>query len=136
MMMSLLSQVSLPSRGMASHRVFGKSLSVGSILPLLWTKFRYLNAQNRLIKTVTASRGTVNETAIYPREIVKQAILNNAHTVILGHNHPGNSLKPSQADISTTKNIKAALETVNIKVLDHIIVSGDCFTSFAEEGLL
>jgi DNA repair protein RadC len=95
-----------------------------------------LNAQNKLMKTVTISKGTVNETAVYPREIVKLVILNNAHTVILAHNHPGGSTKPSQADISTTKNIKAALDTLNIKVLDHIIVSGDRYISFAEQGLL
>jgi DNA repair protein RadC len=96
----------------------------------------YLNASNRLIKTVTAFKGTINETAIFPREIVKQALLNNAAAVVLAHNHPGESSKPSQADISATKNLKAALDTVNVKVLDHIIVCGDHFTSLAELGLL
>jgi DNA repair protein RadC len=95
-----------------------------------------LNAQNKLMKTVTAFRGTLSETAVYPREIVKLALLNNAHTVILAHNHPGGSTKPSQADLSTTKNLKAALDTVNVNVLDHIIVSGENYTSFAEQGLL
>jgi DNA repair protein RadC len=71
-----------------------------------------LNAQNKLIKTVTAFRGTLSETAVYPREIVKLALLNNAHTVILAHNHPsGGSTRPSSADITCTKNLKAALST-------------------------
>lgn len=95
-----------------------------------------LNTQNKLIKTVTAFRGTLSETAVYPREVVKLALLNNAHMVIFSHNHPGGSTKPSQADLTCTKNLKAALETVNVKVLDHIIVSGDSYVSFAEQGLL
>jgi DNA repair protein RadC len=95
-----------------------------------------LNSKNELIKTVTLSKGTVNETAVYPREVVKHAILNNATSVLLAHNHPANSTKPSPDDISATKNIKAALKTVNINVLDHIIVSGDRYASFAEQGYL
>ncbi len=95
-----------------------------------------LSAQHKLIKTVTAFRGTLSETAVYPREVVKLALLNNAHTVILAHNHPGGSLRPSQADLTTTKNLKAALGTVNVQVLDHIIVAGDSYISFAEQGLL
>ena len=95
-----------------------------------------LDAQNRLITTEVVSKGTVNEAPIYPREIVKTALLRNANSVILGHNHPGGSLNPSSPDIETTKRIVSALSSVNIKVIDHVIASEDRYISFAEKGLL
>ena len=96
----------------------------------------FLDTQNRIIKTVTAFKGTLNETAVYTREIVKMALFNNAVSIVIAHNHPSGSTQPSQADIATTKNIKEALHTVQIKIIDHIIVCGDTYVSFAERGLL
>ena len=95
-----------------------------------------LNSQNRLIKTVTACKGTINEAPIYPREVVKTAILHNSSSVILAHNHPGESHTLSQSDIQATKKIKEALATVSIQVIDHIVVTGSSFISFAERGLI
>lgn len=95
-----------------------------------------LNAQNQVIKTVTISHGTVNETAVYPREIARRALLCNAVAVIVGHPHPGGSLRPSQSDITTTRTIADALKPLSIKLLDHIIVADTGYLSFAEQGLI
>lgn len=95
-----------------------------------------LNTQNKLIGLHIVSEGTIGETAIYPREVATRAILNNASSVILFHNHPGGSTKPSMADIAGTKKIKEALDTLQIKLIDHIIITEDDYTSFAEKGLL
>lgn len=95
-----------------------------------------LNAQNKLISLETVSTGTINEAAVYPREIVKLVLSKNANSVILAHNHPSASLQPSSQDIETTKRIASALQTVSVKVIDHIIVAENRFTSFAEKGLL
>lgn len=95
-----------------------------------------LDSQNNLVGLHIVSEGTANETAVYPREIAIRALLNNAVSVIIFHNHPGGSTKPSSADIAATKNIKAALETLQIKLLDHIILTDTEHSSFAEKGLL
>lgn len=116
-----------------SGEYFVRLLSTKSIEEFVVT---YLDSQNKIIKTVTAFKGTINETAIYPREIVKMALMNNAAAVILAHNHPASGMKASLADIDATKKIKEALGTMNIKVIDHVIVCGDSFISFAEQGLL
>lgn len=96
----------------------------------------FLNSQNKLINVKTISEGTINEAHIYPREIVKVVLNNNANSVILAHNHPGGSLTPSGADIEVTKKIINALRTVAVSVIDHIIVADSSFMSFAEKGLL
>lgn len=96
----------------------------------------FLDSQCRLIKTDIVSSGTINEAAIYPRTVVKTVLDNSANSVILGHNHPGGSLKPSAADIEVTKKIVAALKTINVAVMDHIIVAENKYYSFAEQGLL
>lgn len=72
----------------------------------------------------------------YPREVVKSCLKYNSAAVIFAHNHPSGNPDPSRADEAITKRLKAALETVDIKVLDHIIVAGSNTTSFAEKGLL
>lgn len=95
-----------------------------------------LNAQNEIISTITLFTGTVNESPIYPREIVKAAINHDSNCVLIAHNHPGGSLTPSRSDIDATAKIKQALESVGIKLLDHIIVANQSYTSFAEKGLL
>jgi DNA repair protein RadC len=87
------------------------------------------NYQLRHISLVT--EGTTNETAVYPREIVKEALLHNADAVILAHNHPGGSLRPSQKDVEVTRKIIEGLEFIEIKVIDHIIAAGDRYYSFS-----
>lgn len=95
-----------------------------------------LDSQNRHIKTDIMSQGTINEAAVYPREIVQSALKYCAKSVILAHNHPGGSLQPSVQDIEITKKIKAALQTINTSVVDHIIVADNKYSSLAENGLL
>jgi len=94
-----------------------------------------LDAQNRAICAELAHEGTINETPVYPRIIVEIALRHQANSLILAHNHPGGSLQPSGADIEVTNRIKAAVEPINIKVVDHIIVAGDKYFSFTERGL-
>jgi DNA repair protein RadC len=96
----------------------------------------FLNNQNNLIHSKIVSTGTVSEAAVYPREITKLALLYDANSIVLSHNHPGGSLKPSSADIAITQKIIEALGTVNIHVVDHIIVGGAGYFSFAESGLI
>jgi DNA repair protein RadC len=95
-----------------------------------------LNSQNKLICLETVSTGTINEAAVYPREIVKIVLSKNAKSVILAHNHPSASLQPSSQDIEVTKKVSQALKTIAVSVVDHIIVAENRFTSFAEQGLL
>lgn len=95
-----------------------------------------LNSQNKVNYAALVHKGTINEAPVYPRLIVEAALRHRANSVILAHNHPGGSLKPSADDIRVTKNIVDALETISVKVLDHIIVAGDKYMSFAESGLL
>jgi len=80
--------------------------------------------------------GTINEAPVYPRLIVETALRHQANSIILTHNHPGGSMEPSSADIDTTKKIVAAIEAISIKVMDHIIVAGEKYYSFAEKGLI
>ncbi len=95
-----------------------------------------LDARNRVNFSDPVHKGTINEAPIYPRLIVETALRHHANSVILAHNHPGGSLSPSSADIDVTEKISAALSSISIKVVDHIIVAGAGFTSFAEKGLL
>jgi DNA repair protein RadC len=96
----------------------------------------FLDAQHRLIDAKELFRGTVNQTAVYPREVVKVALAMNAAAVVVSHNHPSGSLEPSNSDHLLTKGIKDALSTVDIRLLDHLIVGGNKTLSFAEKGLL
>jgi DNA repair protein RadC len=95
-----------------------------------------LDAQNRLIEARELFRGTVSQTVVYPREVVKAALLANASAVIFAHNHPSGVPDPSQADKMLTDALRSALTTVDVRVLDHIIVAGPKTTSFAERGWL
>jgi DNA repair protein RadC len=81
-------------------------------------------------------RGTLTQTSVYPREIVKKALEHNAAAVLLAHNHPSGVAEPSQADRFLTDNLKAALQLVDVRVLDHFVVAGRAVLSFAERGLL
>jgi DNA repair protein RadC len=96
----------------------------------------WLDAQHRVISFDELFRGTLTQTSVYPREIVKAGLRANAAAVIFAHNHPSGVAQPSQADELLTRNLKEALSLVDIKVLDHFIVAGHQTLSFAERGLL
>lgn len=96
-----------------------------------------LDARNRLIESVELFRGTLTQTSVYPREVVKLALAHNAAAMILAHNHPSGTNEPSHADELLTRTLKQALALVDIKVLDHFIVTAHGRPlSFAERGLL
>ena len=96
----------------------------------------FLDVQHRLIKTEEMFRGTLTQTSVYPREVVKEALACNAAAVILAHNHPSGSDLPSRADEALTITLKQALALVDVRVLDHMIVTRSTVFSFAERGLL
>ncbi len=95
-----------------------------------------LNAQNRVLSCQELFRGTLTQTSVYPREVVKVALAANAGAVIFAHNHPSGVSEPSRADEMLTQQLKSALALVDVKVLDHFIVAGGECMSFAERGLL
>lgn len=95
-----------------------------------------LDAQCRVIYPALVHEGTINQAPVYPRMIVETALRHKANSVILAHNHPGGSPIPSRQDIEATKNIKNALNAISISVVDHIVTSGNSFTSFAEKGMI
>lgn len=97
----------------------------------------WLDTQNRLLKAEELFAGTLTQTAVYPREVVKAALSQNAAAVILAHNHPSGIAEPSTADGLLTRNLKDALAMVDVRLLDHFIVAGNTPPlSFAEKGLL
>jgi DNA repair protein RadC len=96
----------------------------------------FLDAQNRLIAADELFRGTLSQTSVYPREVVKQALAYNANAVIFAHNHPSGVAEPSRCDETLTRTLKQTLALVDTKVLDHFIVTGATAVSFAERGLL
>ncbi len=96
----------------------------------------YLDAQHRVIEYREMFRGTLTQTAVYPREVVKEALQFNASAVLLSHNHPSGLAEPSRADEHITSVLKNALALVDVRVIDHLVVGGGQVTSFAERGLL
>jgi len=96
----------------------------------------YLNSQHNLLEVDELFMGTIDGAAVYPREIAKAALAHNAAAVILGHNHPSGITEPSSADRRITERIVSALGLLDIRVLDHVIVSTQASFSFAEDGLL
>lgn len=94
----------------------------------------FLDTRHRLISFEPLFRGTIDGASVYPREVVKQALKHNAAAVIFAHNHPSGVAEPSQSDIQITKRLRSALELVDIRVLDHIIVGDAETTSLAELG--
>ena len=96
----------------------------------------YLDAQNRLVNYEPMFRGTLTQTSVYPREVVKQALTVNAASVILHHNHPSGTCEPSRSDEALTQTLKSALALVDIRVLDHVITSDGGALSMAERGLV
>jgi DNA repair protein RadC len=96
----------------------------------------WLDAQHRVIKFEEMFRGTLAQTSVYPREVLKAALANNAAAVIFAHNHPSGVAQPSMADEMLTRDLREALNLVDVKVLDHFIVAGSQAISFAQRGLL
>jgi DNA repair protein RadC len=96
----------------------------------------WLDAQHKVIQIEEAFSGTLTQTSVYPREVVKTALARNAAAVIFAHNHPSGVAQPSQSDELLTRNLREALALVEVKVLDHFIVAGNQTISFAERGLL
>ncbi len=96
----------------------------------------FLDAQNRVIEVEDLFRGTLTQTSVYPREVVKRALHHNAGAVIFAHNHPSGVAEPSHADETLTQALKQALALIDVRVLDHFIVAGAGVVSFAERGLL
>jgi DNA repair protein RadC len=96
----------------------------------------YLDNRHRVLRFVEMFRGTIDGTSVYPREVVKEALAVNAAAVILAHNHPSGIAEPSQADERITQRLKAALDLVDIRLLDHLIVGDGRSTSLASRGLI
>ena len=96
----------------------------------------YLDAIHRLIECVDEFTGTLTQTSVYPREIVRSALARNAAAVILCHNHPSGMAEPSRADENITQTLKSALALVDVRVLDHFITAGGKAKSMAEMGLV
>jgi len=96
----------------------------------------FLDAQNRVLQAEELFRGTLTQTSVYPREVVKRALFHNAGGVILAHNHPSGVAEASQADRWLTDQLKQALSLVDVRVLDHFVVAGHQSLSFAEKGWL
>jgi len=96
----------------------------------------YLDNQHRVLAMEELFHGTIDGAAVYPREVVRRCLHNNAAAVIFAHNHPSGVAEPSQADIAITRRLREALNTVDVRVLDHVVVGHCEVVSFAERGLL
>ena len=96
----------------------------------------YLDNRHRIIKFDRAFAGTIDGTSVYPRVIVRRALELNCAAVIFAHQHPSGVSEPSQADERITQRLKSALELVDIRVLDHLVIGGDTVVSLASRGLL
>ncbi len=123
--------------------VLDSSTKAGEYLISLFTGRTYenffvicLDSQNRVNYAALVHEGTINEAPVYPRLIVETALRHQANSIILAHNHPGGNLQPSSADIEVTRKIVTAIEAISIKVMDHIIVAGEKYYSFAEKDLI
>lgn len=130
-------------RSMVTRDVFGSPDAVKNYLQLQIARkdhevfcVLYLDAQNRLIKFEEAFKGTLTQTSVYPREIVKRSLELGAAAVVMAHNHPSGTVQPSRADEALTQTLKAALALIDVRVLDHVIVAPGQSLSMAEKGLL
>lgn len=99
-------------------------------------KILFLDSSNKLIANETLFYGTIDKSAIYPREIVERVIKNRAKSVIFAHNHPSGSISPSKKDIELTQYMYDSLKLLEIRLLDHIIITKNSYFSFLEEGLI
>lgn len=96
----------------------------------------FLDSQHRLLAAKDLFRGTLTQTSVYPREVLREALNLGADAVVLAHNHPSGIPEPSRADEVLTATMKQALALVDVRVLDHIVVAGTRTVSFAERGLV
>ena len=96
----------------------------------------YLNGKNDVISSEVLFTGTLTTSAVYPREIIKRSLEENAAAILVGHNHPSGNRQPSQDDIAITKKIKAACETVDIVLHDHLILTSTGYNSLDDHGVL
>jgi len=96
----------------------------------------FLNGQNQTLATETLFEGSLTSSAVYPREVVQRVLELGAAAVVFGHNHPSGSIKVSSHDRQVTRKLQTALDSIDVRVLDHIIIGGEDFTSFAESGIL
>ncbi|WP_420993586.1 RadC family protein [Cupriavidus sp. 30B13] len=94
----------------------------------------FLDARNRLLASEELFRGSLTQTSVYPREVARQALLHNAASVIVAHNHPSGNALPSSADLAMTRSLTRSLALIDVRVLDHFIVAGTTIHSFAEHG--
>jgi DNA repair protein RadC len=138
--------------GAASQRALAEEMSVSPILTpasvadylRLWIGGRphevfvclYLDVQNRLLHREECSRGTLTHTMVYPRELARNALDWNAAGMIVGHNHPSGNPEPSRADRDLTAELAKTLQTIEVRLLDHIVVGQSSVVSFAERGYL
>ena len=120
----------------SSHSVFEYMQPIIGELPHEEFWIVYLNNSNRIIKSAQLSKGGITGTIVDVRLVFKEALQLGAVGVILAHNHPSGTLKPSQADIQLTKKLKTAGESLDIKVLDHLIITEKAYFSFADENML
>ncbi len=95
-----------------------------------------LDSRHRLLQVQTLFRGTLGQTSVYPREVVKAVLACNAAAVVLAHNHPSGAAEPSRADELLTQTLKQALSLIDVRVLDHLVVGQGAVVSMAERGLL
>lgn len=96
----------------------------------------FLSGQNEIITTECVFSGSLTSSAIYPRELVKKVLQYECAAIICCHNHPSGSIRPSSHDRKVTQKLQTALESIDVRILDHLILGGIGFYSFAEEGLL
>ena len=96
----------------------------------------FLNVQNEIIGIETIHTGTVDQSTVYPRKIIERTLYHNAVALILMHNHPGGSFKPSKSDIEITNSIIATATNMDIEIYDHIIIGREDYFSFRDSGLL
>ncbi|MRT16642.1 JAB domain-containing protein [Vitellibacter sp. q18] len=120
----------------SSHSVFEYVQPIIGELPHEEFWILYLNNSNKIIKSAQLSKGGITETVVDIRLAFKEALQLGAVGIILAHNHPSGTLKPSQADIRLTKRLQTAGESLDIKVLDHLIITEKAYFSFADENML
>ena len=96
----------------------------------------FLNGANRVITTEVLALGTLTTATVYPREVIRRVLNNQAGSIILCHNHPSGNLHPSRDDINLTNRLKKACSTIDVNLHDHLIISGDGAYSFADHGLI
>ena len=113
---------------------YAKSLFYGRLYEVFYVIC--LDSQNKVNHAALVHEGTIDSAPVYPRLIVETALRHKAAAIILAHNHPGGSLKPSAADLDATRKIRTACDAISIRVVDHIIVAGDEYFSFADNGLI